>query len=229
MSEFPPNPDDGELWLPSEIFPDVGVCCRHHRQPDAVGLSYLDDLAEKLAAFGLLDRSHLLRANHHPSNGFRFGNGSVSRFGPSVERETGAGKVYDRFRSPVAGRRVLDATAAGSRPVFPFSAAKPSQVEAFGQGRSGAMARQQLVPIRGRRFVPVRTGGSVRESGGTGVFLPRVSGNEVIASTKKEPNIKNGGERQRQPTGNAAMGKRGIPFHQAAAPPEMYLPQDWTY
>ncbi|XP_010931073.1 uncharacterized protein [Elaeis guineensis] len=186
MSEFPPNPDDGELWLPSEIFPDVGVCCRHHRQPDAAGLSYLDDLAEKLAAFGLLDRSHLVRPIYHPSDGFRSGNGSVSRFGPSVESETGAGMVYDGFRSPAAATRVLDAIAAGSRPMFPFSPAKPSQVEAFGQGGSGVMARQQQVPIRGRRFVPVRTGGSGRESGGTGVFLPRVSGNEVMPPTKKK-------------------------------------------
>ncbi|XP_008799705.2 uncharacterized protein LOC103714285 isoform X2 [Phoenix dactylifera] len=191
MAEFPPNPDDGELWLPSEIFPDVGVGLRHHSQPAPPDLSYLDDLAEKLAAFGLLDRSHLLRPNHHPSDGFRFDNGSVSRFGPSAEREAGAGMVYDGFRSPAVSRRVLGAAAAAaaaaSRPVFPFSAAKPSQVEAFGQGRSGVMARQQQLPIRGRRFVPVRTGGTGRECGGTGVFLPRVSRNEVVAPTKNRP------------------------------------------
>lgn len=49
------------------------------------------------------------------------------------------------------------------------------------------MARQPQVPMRGRRFVPVPTGGSGRECGGTGVFLPRVSGNEVMAPTKKKP------------------------------------------
>ncbi|EHA8588495.1 hypothetical protein COCNU_scaffold005463G000030 [Cocos nucifera] len=189
MAEFPPNLDDGELWLPSEIFPDVGLCYHRRRQPVAAGLrsdlSYVDDLAEKLAAFGLLDRSNLLlpavRRNPHRSDRFRFENGPVTRFGPMVDRETGAGMVYDGFRPPAAARRVV----AGWRPVFSFSPAKPAQVEIFGPERTVVLARQQQVPVQGP-LVPVRTGASGRECGGTGVFLPRVINNEVTAPTKKK-------------------------------------------
>ncbi|XP_008784107.2 uncharacterized protein LOC103703142 [Phoenix dactylifera] len=215
MAEFPPNLDDGELWLPSEIFPDVGVCHHRHRQPVAAGLhsdvSYVDELAEKLAAFGLLDSSNLLlpaiRRNPHLSDRFRFASGPVTRFGPVADREAGAGMVYDGFRSRAAARRVV----AGWRPVFPFSPAKPAQF--FGPERT---------------VVPVRTGGSGRECGGTGVFLPRVINNEVTAPMKKKSCIKDGGEQRKQLTGVAAMGMQGMPFHQAP-PPEMGLPQDWTY
>ncbi|KAM0939769.1 hypothetical protein DsansV1_C19g0156931 [Dioscorea sansibarensis] len=44
---FLPNQDDGELWLPSDLYPDVEV----HRSPE---LAYVEDLVKQLTAFGLL-------------------------------------------------------------------------------------------------------------------------------------------------------------------------------
>ncbi|TXG58148.1 hypothetical protein EZV62_015977 [Acer yangbiense] len=53
MAQFPPNLDDGELYLPSDIFLNQKIPTRfnphHHRN-----LSYMDDLAHHVTALSLL-------------------------------------------------------------------------------------------------------------------------------------------------------------------------------
>lgn len=50
--EFPPNLDDGELWLPSEIIPDVGSL---HPTSSGAAATGLEALAMELAAFRFFD------------------------------------------------------------------------------------------------------------------------------------------------------------------------------
>ncbi|KAJ0976676.1 hypothetical protein J5N97_012150 [Dioscorea zingiberensis] len=88
---FPLNHDDGELWLPSDLYPDVEV----HRSPE---LAYVEDLVQQLAAFGLLDRALLaptMSPRRNPE-GFR----PAARFGPGG-REVETRFVYNGFRAPV--------------------------------------------------------------------------------------------------------------------------------
>lgn len=53
MAEFPPNLDDGELWLPSDIFPEeVPSKFGTHHLPSE--FAYMSDIARQFAAFTLL-------------------------------------------------------------------------------------------------------------------------------------------------------------------------------
>lgn len=55
MAEFPPNPDDGELWLPSDIF--------LNEMPSRLGphrFSCMDDLAQQFTALAFLKQHRSL-------------------------------------------------------------------------------------------------------------------------------------------------------------------------
>ena len=53
MAEFPPNLDDGELWLPSDIFPEeVPSKFGTHHLPSE--FAYMNDIARHFAALTLL-------------------------------------------------------------------------------------------------------------------------------------------------------------------------------
>ncbi|OMO68577.1 hypothetical protein COLO4_29583 [Corchorus olitorius] len=142
---------------------------------------------------------------------------------------------------------------AGAEPGYELPFLKPTQaqVESYVEARARArvLQRQQnrLVP---NRVLPFQAsgfntnklgfgGGSVRESGGTGVFHPLVRANNsnsnatVFDSRKKQT----GRHRQSQEIQfarqmNAAM-KRVVVGKQEDCyyhlPPEMGLPRDWTY
>ncbi|XP_073002884.1 uncharacterized protein [Typha latifolia] len=98
----------------------------------------------------------------------------------------------------------------GVRPVFFFAPVKPDQTKGLG--------RQQFPGQF--RFVPVRSGLG-RECGGTGVFLPRVMVNNQV---KKKPNDFKGFEQRKQQQ-QQRQPKKGMQFQ----PPELSLPQEWTY
>lgn len=63
MAEFPPNLDDGEVWLPSDMFLNEVV------PPSRLSnrnFSCVDDLAERFAAFTLLQ--HRRNVSNAPRN-----------------------------------------------------------------------------------------------------------------------------------------------------------------
>lgn len=55
MAEFPPNLDDGEMWIPSDIFPDEAIPSKHSPNDyPPPQLNYRDDYAQLLATYTLL-------------------------------------------------------------------------------------------------------------------------------------------------------------------------------
>ncbi|XP_072979500.1 uncharacterized protein [Typha angustifolia] len=78
MAEFPPNLDDGELWLPSEIIPDLGV----RRCSLRSDVACADGLAHQLAAFGFLDRARLF-ATPNTTPHFEWSRPARTQFGPA--------------------------------------------------------------------------------------------------------------------------------------------------
>ncbi|KAF3321833.1 hypothetical protein FCM35_KLT14049 [Carex littledalei] len=74
------------------------------------------------------------------------------------------------------------------------------------------------------RFVPVRGSGPAKKSGGTGVFLPRVSVKEEV---NKRNNSK--GREQRKPQQPQRHELVGPTFQPSSAELASLLPQEWSY
>ncbi|KAH7680728.1 hypothetical protein IHE45_05G011700 [Dioscorea alata] len=120
---FLPNHEDGELWLPSDLYPDVEV----HRSPE---LAYVEDLVKQLTAFGLLAPASgpapTMSYSRNPE-GFR----PVARFEPErFEMETRFG--YGRFRAPVPASGGLG-LGFGPRRVYPNGFFPVQRVEPVGK------------------------------------------------------------------------------------------------
>ncbi|KAK9122884.1 hypothetical protein Sjap_012486 [Stephania japonica] len=223
MADITPNDD---LWLPSE-------------------LTYMEELAQQLSAYALLERAAQqpnniakppidfapnfeVRHHHHHHLPSRF----CSSIAPAMAGfGANGGRAVNQslYSSGHSGFRV------GLRPLYQYCPVKPPrvQVERMAHARAvrGVVQRQS----QQNRFLPFRGsgGGFVRrESGGTGVFLPRVA---LLATTlpptddptKQSVRI---GEEHRQRQGVKRIGVVGreevvgLPNS-----PEMALPKDWTY
>ncbi|XP_077234427.1 uncharacterized protein LOC143876619 [Tasmannia lanceolata] len=222
MAELPPNLDDLELWLPSDIFPDE----IYDPQTSSIltpefpsQLTYMENLAKQLQAFSIKPPPNLI------PNFLEIGPGS--RFA-TVSPPPQAGLGF-RVSYPGAGQNptgfVNGGFRSGSGPGNQYYPVKPvqPQVESFLQERARVLQRQQN---RGQnRFLPVQVNGSrrtgfLRESGGTGVFLPRVSNVDF----RKKSAMKSA--EQKQPMRNVAGGRQGMTFQH---PSEVGLPHEWTY
>ncbi|KAF8403370.1 hypothetical protein HHK36_011472 [Tetracentron sinense] len=233
MADFPPNLDDGELWLPSDIFPDEVTAKLSPKFPSE--RTYMEDLAQQLAAYALLERNPNRNRNDtrpapsfSPNSEFR----PPTRYGPVGPRRTGYGVGVDGGSGGVDHSLYASGNGCfrvGTRPVYQYYPMKPSQtqVESFLQTRGRVLQRQQnQVQIHFSPFQVNGVGmsGFVRESGGTGVFLPRVA---TTTDVRKKQIGKNGQEAQQRQhtTKQVAVGKH----ERFQPPPEMGLPQDWTY
>ncbi|OVA07134.1 hypothetical protein BVC80_1289g53 [Macleaya cordata] len=224
MADFPPNLDDGELWLPSDILPKEVSSKFYPNFPSE--LTYMEELAQQL----LLEQNQTnikpppnLAPNLkvRPPNRFC----SIAPPRPELGLGFGGGTVlgHNLYVSGNGGSYF------GSRPVYQYHAIKPvqTQVGNFVQARALVLQRQQNQVQN--RFLPFQVNGSwkggfVRESGGgTGVFLPRIGATTTYP--RKKHSGKKGEEmiKQRGPVKKVAVGKEDQP------PPEMGLPQEWTY
>ncbi|XP_010262986.1 PREDICTED: uncharacterized protein LOC104601385 isoform X2 [Nelumbo nucifera] len=220
MADYTPNLDDGELWLPSDIFPDEVSAKFSPEFP--CELTYMEDLARQLAAYALLERNQnaFRRPRQHssvapPRTGFGLGFGGNPTFG------VGGRHLY------ASGNYCFSP---GSLPVYQVRPMKPVQPQVEGcvqQPRARVLQSQRQNQVQ-NSFFPFQvngsvTGGFVREYGGTGVFLPRIA---TSADVKKKQNVKNGEEYQQRPS----IRKVGLGKQEGFKPPsEMGLPQDWTY
>ncbi|RZS19038.1 hypothetical protein BHM03_00051413 [Ensete ventricosum] len=126
MADFPPDLEDGELWLPSDIIRDVGVrrpfssfsspssaavaaspgCSAH--------LAYLEGIARQLDALCMLDRAGLLPAfgppRHAPPRP------RVSLLFPSLPFPSLPGSSHLRSRFTSSGDRCSASSRVGQRP-----------------------------------------------------------------------------------------------------------------
>ncbi|KAK8959331.1 hypothetical protein KSP40_PGU020843 [Platanthera guangdongensis] len=222
-NDLPPNLDDGELWLPSDVIRAVGVCRHNHRRAD---FAFMDSLAQKLAAFGLLERRRAIHAvkpfrDLPPNPEFQFhGQGrSVGYKAPTGRRPASGDVVYGAGGGTGAFFPV-------SRAVHKFHPGIPvdAQVDELQLERARFLQRQNQ-SLGLNRYLPTRAKSSGRESGGTGVFIPRTVS---VDSRKKPLSMKKGSVQfqQRQPKWNPMPGQRAANF---LPPSEICLPHDWTY
>ncbi|XP_059643174.1 uncharacterized protein LOC132285030 [Cornus florida] len=246
MADFPPNLDDGELWLPSDIFPDEIPSRKspfYHSE-----LTHLQNLAQHFAALALLQRFRnqtvaKQRLNLAPNS---------ERFEPAVPYDsTGYRRAWHfGFNGSAGVGHGVDGYGIGSRgtwtgcrPAYQYHFVQPvqPQVESFMEARARVLQKQQkqflqsqnmVLPFRGSRV----GGGFVREYGGTGVFLPRINSTTTTNVARKRQSVTNNRkEFQVIPPRNSI--KRGVDeerreeCHYQLPPPEMGLglPQDWTY
>ncbi|RWR97083.1 hypothetical protein CKAN_02649300 [Cinnamomum micranthum f. kanehirae] len=205
MADFPPNLDDGEFCLPSDIYPpEFPTIFSSNSTTETTlqfpsELTYMQDLAEQLARENMVPQQTPKLPPNPP------------QFGPVRPLQNGFGRGGYQYHAAF-GR---GGARPGFIPVYPVYPVKPHPV----QGRARAWPRHQQNPVQDRS-VPVRSStGSARGGGarGTGVFLPRVL---VSPDTRKKPFVK---RTEQVPPGRNA-GKLGIP-----PPPNRCLPHDWTY
>ncbi|XVE61403.1 hypothetical protein DITRI_Ditri06bG0036800 [Diplodiscus trichospermus] len=237
FSNFPPNLDDGELWLPSDIFinevPSKFKPRRHHHLP----FSCMDDLVPRFAAFSLPKNQQKLPIAtdfERLKEPVRYG----SMTGTGFE---GGQSLYRSKTGPLIGR---------TKPVYEFHFLKPTpaQVESYVEARARVLQKQQnrlvqnqVLPFQANGFNNTTNkfglgGGLVRESGGTGVFHPRIvntNPNATAFDSKKKQSMRNrqGQEIQvgRQMNSMKRVGAGKLEDCYYHLPPEMGLPRDWTY
>ncbi|XAR69821.1 hypothetical protein NMG60_11001546 [Bertholletia excelsa] len=261
MAEFPPNLDDGELWLPSDIFPQE-VPSKFSRPHFPSDLAYMENLARRHAALASLETNQnrtasiLARrraalasletdqnrtASTPPPNLLRIALPLAHRatsYVPPLRRSYNAGSDATRGRGQGYG---MERLRAGFGPAYycPIRNPVQPQAESFREPRPGFMQIQQnrvLAPRANR--VGVGGAGFVRDSGGTGVFHPRIATSSAATNSfttsasnaGKRPGLENKQEDQaialRNSIRRADVEKHDL-YHQV--PPDMGLPQDWTY
>ncbi|ERN16137.1 uncharacterized protein LOC18444435 isoform X1 [Amborella trichopoda] len=235
MADFPPNLDDGELWLPSDFFPDEIYPPNHappskflHSSKFSGGakfnpefpceLTYMEDLANQLA-LAILDEKPspkpppkmppvLEIQNQRPSSRPLVN----PRFGENTFEKSGFGALSKSgFGNPG-----FDCSRActGLKPL-PFQ--KP--------GRTRMQVQRQMNQPLPFQAIGSEVG-SLRGSNGTGVFLPRIF--HADTGTTQKQNFKVAEKKQEQNRNVGGVRKR-VTFQSVQRSPELGLPQDWTY
>ncbi|XP_052199981.1 uncharacterized protein LOC127806623 [Diospyros lotus] len=243
MADFPPNLDDGELWLPSDIFPEEAAFRRRLQPPPPPPPPPpLSNRPQHFAALSFLDPNRPAPTQNlvkhcPPPQCFR----SPVRYGPA------AASPAEHFSLNGTGLRSHRAEAlwTGSRPVQQYHFLSPvrPQVESFGETGFGFLQRQQqsrvlqnrvlqskLCPFHGTGGFAVAAGrgGFARECSGTGVFLPRIAAEKppAAAASRKRQSLSHNA--LRNPIKVVGVVKQGEGC-QRQLPPDVGLPQDWTY
>ncbi|XP_039138586.1 uncharacterized protein LOC120275920 [Dioscorea cayenensis subsp. rotundata] len=180
--------DDGELWLPSDIVPDLGL--RRHPKPTIIP----DPLHDRLAALALLDPTRYKTPSAHP-------NPLLGSREPSLRTRFNPAEIPSRS-SFIYNGIVFSPS---PRPVYQFN-----QVDSFGARRARVTQRQP------ERFFPARFNGPGRErTAGTGVFLPRVVNNEFRKKSSMKSGEQQ--QQKQQPIRNAVGGRQGMSFQPPAS------------
>ncbi|XP_022766052.1 uncharacterized protein LOC111310945 [Durio zibethinus] len=235
FSNFPPNLDDGELWLPSDIFlNEVPAKLKPHlHQNHHLPFSSMDDLAPRYAALSLPTyQQKLPKATNFERLKEPVRYGSMNGTGFEV------GQSLYGFRT----RAFLGDT----KRVYELLKPTQAQVESYAEARARVLQRQQnrLVQNRVLQFEANGFnaskfglgGGLVRESGGTGVFHPRIvnnSQNTTTSDSKRKRSLRSRQaqeiqvSRQMNSMKGVGVGKQEDCYYHL--PPEMGLPRDWTY
>ncbi|GAV57319.1 hypothetical protein CFOL_v3_00857, partial [Cephalotus follicularis] len=246
MAEFLPNLDDGERYLPSDIFNNES----HFSWMDMD----MDNLAHHFATLSLLQQHRhtppkLTPNNTRPTNfqrfeepvHFRSVNPTLLNF--QFNGVNGGDKLYHRLYGYDIRPFVT-----GSDPFYEYHLLKPTQtqVDRYLEARARILQHQKqrqlqlqvqnrllqnsALPFRGRT-------GFVRESGGgTGVFHPRIANATASTATATDGKRKQG-LRMRQAESKATQQRNSLRRASGSKhkdshyhlPPEMVLPRDWTY
>ncbi|XP_057967644.1 uncharacterized protein LOC131157471 [Malania oleifera] len=232
MAEFPPNMEDGELWLPSDIFFPEEVPSNFTPHLSSTQLAYMDHLAQRFARSCVL-----LQTPTKPPHTFH---PNFERFRLPVRFNQGLPQPEQDFSVNGGLQSGPEAYCGSCRPLYPCRSRKPAnpQVEGFVGTRARVLERQQnqvqtrFGPFQGSE---VGMGGFARESTGTGVFLPRVVNTipSAAAVARKRQGVRSKQEsivsQQRSGFVGVGLGKQQEECHCQQLPAEIGLPQDWTY
>ncbi|KAK3226993.1 hypothetical protein Dsin_006855 [Dipteronia sinensis] len=226
MAQFPPNLDDGELYLPSDIFLNQKIPSRfypnHHNHRN---LSYMDDLAHHFTALSLLRKTlpnPPLKIPH---------NSEVGGLNSPLMRPPVRTHVVNPLRPPsYHARHGGLELEVGHRP---FSAPKPTPTSSDRvvqmQQLNRLVQQNRVLPNQGNGFG--FRGGLPRESGGTGVFHPHPRITNTIDAKKKQ-SLRGREDMQRKSEQRNSVMRVGVSKREDCyyhLPPEMGLPRDWTY
>ncbi|OAY42987.1 uncharacterized protein LOC110620622 [Manihot esculenta] len=233
MAEFPPNLDDGELWLPSDIFlNEVPSKYNPYR------LSCMEDLAGHFAALSLLQNHSSSSLSSPPpkpalnSQGLKLAVRDIyaSHLPSGYLGFNGGAELGQRLNGYGTG-----SVLARSEPFYELQA--QPQVDSYMETRPRVMQRHRnplqnrLDPFQGSGFgVRGSGGGIVRESGGTGVFHPRIvnptTTTPATTDVKRKQGMRSRQEIQATQQRNSV---RRVGVNNCHLHPEMGLPQEWTY
>ncbi|KAK2655404.1 hypothetical protein Ddye_008456 [Dipteronia dyeriana] len=215
MAQFPPNLDDGDLYLPSDIFLNQKIPTRFN--PNHRNLSYMDDLAHHFTALSLLRQTL-------PNPPLKIPYNSQRLMRPPLRTH-----VVNPLRPPnyYARHGSLQLEVAHS----PFSAPIPTPTSSERvvqwQQLNRLVQQNRVLSNQGNGFG--FRGGLRRESGGTGVFHPHPRINTTDA--KKKQSLRDREELQKNEQRNSikrvGVSKRNDCYYHL--PPDMGLPRDWTY
>ncbi|KAJ0027676.1 hypothetical protein Pint_36154 [Pistacia integerrima] len=230
MAEFPPNLDDGERYLPSDIF--INERPRHR---------LVDDVAHHFNALSFLQQTH----HPPPPPEFQF---QFERSKPPVRGTTLPHGHFGAVNGGLQfGQRLRPYdTGSFSKPALDLHILKstPPQVECYKEPRTTRVLQKQQNRLlqQNQNRVVLRggfgfNGGLVRESGGTGVFHPRIikTTNTTTATATstdaKKKVVRNRQDiqamQQRNSMKRVGVSKReDCHYH---LPADMGLPRDWTY
>lgn len=248
MENFPANLDDGELWLPSDIFPATDQEAqhhhrRHHRRPISGGGSHMEDLSRQFSNLNLLDRHRILTPNV-PSVSERLAQYALTApppngcygltVGPTVDRGLCNYRTGPIYSNPEPALRYPM-----HKPVNPQAATEPLMETLIARATS-----RPTVQLDGRhhnRRLPLQasfgcfmTDCRRSTTAGTGVFIPRAStftGNKsTCATTDDVGRTKLGITPHRDRARKLGVGKAEEYYCYHQVPPsDVGLPKDWTY
>ncbi|KAJ8431775.1 hypothetical protein Cgig2_009373 [Carnegiea gigantea] len=243
MEDLPVNLDDGELWLPSDIFPPEEPC-----HPVPTGETRFGDLGHQFDTFNLLDHHRPIHTSKAPSisQGLEVP-GPMRQYALTAPSTNGC---YGVKVDPAVdhGLRTCDSEydyeysnlipAPSCQPVrYPTHKRRlhhqVAEAEQLMETGIGSLRRVQqnrhqnrLFPFQGTVF----SFSLMKDCrAGTGVFIPRATASHKVTSY-------DGGERKRGVTSEREAGRKtGMSNAEEyysfdpQVPPDVGLPKDWTY
>ncbi|GLT94788.1 hypothetical protein SLE2022_125110 [Rubroshorea leprosula] len=233
--QVPPNLDDGETWFPSNFFFNEVPSefrPRHHHHHHRLPHSCMDDLADQFASLFLPKQQQNLPSNLERSKP-PVGHAPVSKI-PLCTRggNSGGFEVGQRLQGFADG-----SFSGGSNPVYEFQSMKPIRIPVDGdlgtraiilQRQQNRLLRNRVLPFHGSGFG--LGGGPVRESGGTGVFHPRIVTN-APSDPKRRQGMRNRHAQEIQITQHLnSLGTLGVSNQEDChyhLPSEMGLPRSY--
>ncbi|GAB4856289.1 hypothetical protein Ancab_014217 [Ancistrocladus abbreviatus] len=253
MAEFPPNLDDGELWIPSDILPEelgpsyssTSSCNHHHHQQQ----QQVEDLARHFSTMALLDhRPQKASKILLPSPPQRSGPAAIQHLGAASQVTPGyCVTLRPEVDLGLNGRLGTGLGNLAQDPLLEYRLVKPVQRQAEGSMETTrAAANRQLQTQQNRPRTSqggeVKLGGGFkRDCGGTGVFLPRIASTVAAALSTHETTHVDGAKRKQgmrsgqhaQSRKQGETGKRVSSDkrkeYQRQFPSDLALPKDWTY
>ncbi|XP_031379282.1 uncharacterized protein LOC116194574 isoform X1 [Punica granatum] len=244
MAEFLPNLDDGELWLPSDIFLNDVAATHYRRRLGPRRFSSLDELSRSFSAFTLLPPRPSADSITVPP--------ALSLSPKYFENSMRPTQYCTVITSPATGPLAAAMTTFGAAHhkydrsnCMPFAVAPKLLYDEYRllqrarmpQVGSHVEARAGVLPDRVKNQLAISCpgrGASRRECGGTGVFLPRVGAytsasdfRRKRAGTRNTLDIKISEQMNSIVTDGVVARQEKERHYQV--PPEMALPHDWTY